>query len=68
MTGGTTRPTSGAVTTTKIDKKGRTEIYLYYDRKLRTVYLSGDAHINTLNGAGQYEYGADVEVSATAKT
>lgn len=67
-TGGTTRPTSWAVTTTTIDKKGRTAIYLYYDRKLRTVYLSGDAHIDTLNGAGQYEYGANVTVSATAKT
>lgn len=68
LTGGTTRPTSGAVTTTKIDKKGRTAIYLYYDRKLRNVYLSGDAHIDTLNGAGQYEYGADVTVTATVKT
>lgn len=68
LTGGTTRPTSGAVTETKIDKKGRTEIYLYYDRKLRNVYLSGDAHIDTLSGAGQYEYGASVTVEATVKT
>ena len=68
MTGGTTRPTSGVVTTTTIDKYGRTAIYLYYDRKMWNVYLSGDAHVDTLSGAGQYEYGATVDVSATAKT
>lgn len=68
LTGGTTRPTSGAVTTTTIDKYGRTAIYLYYDRKMWNVYLSGDAHVDTLSGAGQYEYGATVDVSATAKT
>ena len=68
LTGGTTRPASGAVATTTIDKKGRTVIYLYYDRKLRNVYLSGDVHVDTLNGSGQYEYGATVDVSATAKT
>jgi hypothetical protein len=32
------------------------------------VYLSGDAHIATLSGAGQYEYGATVNVDATVKT
>jgi hypothetical protein len=32
------------------------------------VYLSGDAHVATLNGSGAYKYGANVEVSATAKT
>ena len=68
LTGGTTRPTSGVVTTTTIDKYGRTAIYLYYDRKMWNVYLSGDAHVDTLSGAGQYEYGATVDVSATAKT
>lgn len=68
LTGWTTRPTSGAVTTTTIDKYGRTAIYLYYDRNMWNVYLSGDAHVATLSGAGQYEYGATVNVSATAKT
>ena len=68
LTGGITRPTSGAVTTTTIDKYGRTAIYLYYDRNMWNVYLSGDAHVATLSGAGQYEYGATVNVSATAKT
>jgi hypothetical protein len=32
------------------------------------VYLSGDAYIATLSGAGQYEYGATVNVDATVKT
>jgi len=68
LTGGTTRPTSWAVATTTIDKYGRTAIYLYYDRNMWNVYLSGDAHVDTLSGAGQYEYGATVNVSATAKT
>ena len=30
--------------------------------------MSGDAHIGTLSGAGQYEYGEEVTVSATVKT
>ena len=68
LTGSTTRPTSWAVTTTTIDKYGRTAIYLYYDRNMLNVYLSGDAHIATLSGAGQYEYGATVNVDATVKT
>lgn len=68
LTGSTTRPTSWAVTTTTIDKYGRTAIYLYYDRNMLNVYLSGDAHIATLSGAGQYEYGENVTVEATVKT
>ena len=63
-----TRPTSWAVTTAKIAKDGSLEIYLYYDRNKLNVYLSGDAHIGTLSGAGQYEYGEEVTVSATVKT
>ena len=63
-----TRPTSGAVTTAKIAKDGSLEIYLYYDRNKLNVYLSGDAHIDTLDGNGQYEYGEQVTVSATVKT
>ena len=43
-------------------------IYFYYDRNMWNVYLSGDAHVATLSGAGAYKYGADVTVSATAKT
>jgi hypothetical protein len=41
---------------------------LYYDRNKLNVYLSGDAHIGTLSGDGQYEYGEEVTVSATVKT
>ena len=69
LTGGTTRPTSGAVTVTTIDKKGRTAIYLYYDRTNYTVTLSGDAHVDSLSWtwAREFEYGANVTVSATAK-
>jgi hypothetical protein len=32
------------------------------------VYLSGDAHVATLTGYGEYKYGADVTVDMTAET
>ena len=66
--GNETRPAWAWVTTGNIDKHGTTVINLYYDRNKHTVYLSGDAHVATLSGAGTYEYGKEVEVSATAKT
>lgn len=66
--GTTTRPTTGKVTTGNIEKDGSLVINLYYDRNKWTVYLSGDAHVATLSGAGTYEYGKEVTVTATAKT
>ena len=68
MTGGPTRPTRGGMTQVNIDKHGTTEIYLYYTRDSYHVYLSGDAHVDTLTWEGDYRYGADVTVTATAKT
>ena len=68
LNGNETRPAGTGLTKANINKDGSTKIYLYYDRNKRNVYLSGDAHVNTLSGAGQYEYGATVNVSATAKT
>lgn len=66
--GNQTRPSGVWVTSGTIDKHGTTVINLYYDRNKHTVYLSGDAHVATLSGSGTYEYGKEVEVSATAKT
>lgn len=68
LNGSTTRPTSGKVTTGNIEKDGSLKIYLYYDRNKWKVTLEWDAHVDTLSGAGTYEYGADVTVQATAKT
>ena len=69
LTGGTTRPTSWSVTTGNIEKDGSLKIYLYYDRIKYTVTLSGDAHVDSLSWtwAREFEYGANVTVSATAK-
>lgn len=61
-------PAWTAKTEITIDKHGNTVIYFYYDRNMWNVYLSGDAHVATLSGSGAYKYGADVTVSATAKT
>jgi hypothetical protein len=63
-----TRPSAGAVTQTTIDKHGNTVINLYYDRNRWNVYLSGDAHVQSLSWAGVYEYGAEVKVDMKAKT
>ena len=68
LTGGTTRPAWAGVTTWNIEKDGSLKIYLYYDRINYNVYLSGDAGVDTLSGAGAYEYGATVTVTATPKT
>lgn len=70
LTGGTTRPTSGATESTTINKSGTTEIYLYYNRNKFNVTLSGDSKINSLSRTWprEFEYGATVEVSATPKT
>lgn len=64
----TVRPTTWAVETTTIEQHGYRVIKLYYTRNEHTVYLSGDAHIATLSGAGTFEYGKEVTVSATVKS
>lgn len=43
-------------------------IYFYYDRNVRNVYLSGDAHVTGLTGSGAYKYGQDVTVTATVQS
>lgn len=66
--GDTTRPAWAWVTTGNIAKDGSLIINLYYDRHKWTVSLSGDVHVDTLSGAGVYDYEDIVNVSATAKT
>jgi hypothetical protein len=51
----------------KIDKYGHTHIYIYYTRNTFHVYLSGDAHITNLTGAGDYRYGETVTVTGTVE-
>lgn len=63
-TDGPSGTASGAIV---IDKHGTTEIFLFYSRNDYHVYLSGDAHVDTLVGSGAYKFGATVEISATAK-
>ncbi len=53
--------------TITIDKHGNTIIYLYYSRNERHVYLSGNNDV-ALTWEGDYEYGEEVEVTATPKT
>jgi hypothetical protein len=61
-------PDWSSVTTVTIDRHGTTEIHIYYDRRMYHVYLSGDAHIGSLSGAGTYRFGDTVNVSATVKS
>ncbi len=61
-------PDWAAKTEITIDKHGNTVVYFYYDRNMWNVYLSGDAHVATLTGYGEYKYGADVTVDMTAET
>ena len=51
-----------------IDRHGTTEIYLFYDRGTFNVYLSGDAHVTALSGAGPYKFWDTVNVSAEVAT
>ncbi len=63
-------PSGDPVTTVKIDRHGTTEIHLYYKRVTYQVFLSGDAHVESLSwtwGRG-FRYGQDVEVSAEPMT
>jgi len=60
-------PIGDAQTVIKIDKYGHTHIYIYYTRNTFHVYLSGDAHITNLTGAGDYRYGETVTVTGTVE-
>lgn len=61
-------PSGSGYAQVTIDKHGTTVIKLFYSRNNYNVYLSGDAHVDVLVGSGSYPYGADVTVTATAKT
>ena len=64
-THGTTKPTSGAVTTTTILANGTRIIDLYYNRNSYTVTLAKGTGVATVSGAGTYDYGATVNIDAT---
>ena len=58
-----------AVIETRIRWDGSTKIYLYYIRNKRTVRLTWDAHVESLEWDGAVrECGSEVPVSATPKT
>ena len=61
------RSVAASKVTTTIDKHGNTVINLYYDRNKHTVYLSGE-NVRKLEGYGEYDFGATVNVSAEANT
>ena len=56
------------ITQTTIKWDGSTTIYLYYIRNIRTVTLSGDEHVERLEGDGVRECGSEVPVNAIPKT
>lgn len=64
----TAGPSGSGYVEITIDKHGTTVINLYYSRNNYNVYLSWDEHVDVLVGSGSYPFGAEVEVSATAKT
>lgn len=66
---GTSGPSGSGQTAITIDRHGTTEIYLFYDRGRFHVYLSGDEHIipSSLQGEGDYDFWATVNVSAEAE-
>ena len=64
-TKGTTKPSSGAVTTTTVSAAGDRVIDLYYSRDTHTVTLTKGAGIKSVSGEGTYEYGATVTLGAT---
>jgi len=61
-------PDWSSVTTVTIDRHGTTEIHIYYDRSMYHVYLSGDAHVLSLTGDGDYRFWDTVNVSATVQS
>ena len=61
-------PAWTSVTTVTIDRHGTTEIHIYYDRSMYHVYLSGDANVLSLSGAGDYRFWDTVNVSAVVKS
>ena len=64
LTGSTSGPGT-VVTTTTIAADGTREIYLFYTRDTHTVTLTKGTGINTVIGAGTYEYGASVTINNT---
>ena len=62
---GTTKPTSGAVTTTTILADGTRVISLYYSRDSYNVNLTAGTGISSTSGGGSKEYGANVSIDAT---
>ena len=66
LSGDTSGPGTAATTTT-IAANGSTKIYLYYSRNTHTITLNKDTGINSVDGAGTYEYDQDVTITATPK-
>ena len=64
LTGSTSGPGT-VVTTTTIVSDGTRKIYLFYTRDTHTVTLTKGTGINTVTGAGTYEYGASVTINNT---
>ena len=67
-TNGTTKPSSGAVTTTTVLPDGSRVIDLYYNRNTYTLTLTKGTGIDSVTGAGTKEYGASVTIDATLTT
>jgi len=61
---GFTSPTAQTVT---VAADGSTVVNYYYTRNSYTVTLNKDAGVNTVTGAGTYQYGASVTINATVK-
>ena len=64
-TKGTTKPTSGSVTTATVIGEGNLVIDLYYSRDIHTVTLTNGTGVSSTSGAGTYAYGATVSIDAT---
>lgn len=64
-TNSTTLP--AGVESVTIKKDGTTKIYLYYNRQIHHVYLGKDNGVDSVTWEGDYEYGKEVEVTATLK-
>ena len=67
-THGTTKPSSGAVTTTTVLPDGSRVVDLYYNRNTYTLTLTKGTGIDSVTGAGTKEYGASVTIDATLTT
>ena len=67
-THGTTKPSSGAVTTTTVLPDGSRVVDLYYNRNTYTLTLTKGTGIDAVTGAGTKEYGESVTINATVTT